>query len=210
MKGLLLKDLYMMRKYCKSYIRIVLLFVAATFASGENMLFAFFPCFACGMIPINLLSYDERSRWMQYSETMPYTKAQIVSGKYLIGLGAQVVVMLITGIVQAIRMCTNGTFIMKDFFIFMILLLVVSMFASSITFPFIFKFGVEKGRMAFNFLIGLVMVGSFLIVKMFPNGVQIDIKGDVIFLIICIIGIGWYILSWYLSIVFYKKREENL
>ena len=81
MKGLLLKDLYMMRKYCRSYLLIAVVFIALSFASNQNLFFVFYPCLLCGMIPVNLLGYDERSRWLQYSGTMPYTRAQIVSCK---------------------------------------------------------------------------------------------------------------------------------
>ena len=115
MKGLLLKDLYMMKKYCKSYLLITVVFIAVSFASSENLFFTFYPCLLCGMIPVNLLGYDERSRWLQYSETMPYTKGQIVSGKYLIGLGTQIAVLLITGIAQAIRMSVSGTFVLLEY-----------------------------------------------------------------------------------------------
>ena len=89
MKGLLLKDWYMMKKYCRSYVLIAVVFIALSLVSSGNMFFVFYPCLLCGIIPVNLLGYDERSRWMQYSGTLPYTKRQIVSAKYLIGLLAQ-------------------------------------------------------------------------------------------------------------------------
>ena len=41
MKGLLLKDWYMMKKYCKSYIIIAAAFTALSLASKGNMFFVF-------------------------------------------------------------------------------------------------------------------------------------------------------------------------
>ena len=207
MKGLLLKDLYMMKKYCKSYLLITVVFIAVSFASSENLFFTFYPCLLCGMIPVNLLGYDERSRWLQYSETMPYTKGQIVSGKYLIGLGTQIAVLLITGIAQAIRMSVSGTFVLLEYLVLMILLLIMSLLASSITLPFMFKLGVEKGRMAYYIMIGIVCAGSIISSNLLSGGIQAEIKLNGILSIICLVGIGIYALSWYLSIVFYKKRE---
>ena len=113
MKGLILKDLYMMKAYCKAYLLIAAVFIAVSFFGDSNLLFIFYPCMLCGVIPVNLLGYDERSRWMQYSESMPYTKAQIVSCKYLIGLGTQIIMMTVTGIAQAIRMHINGTLLCR-------------------------------------------------------------------------------------------------
>ena len=144
MKGLLLKDLYMTKNYCKAYLLITVVFIAVSFAGSENLFFAFYPCLLCGMIPVNLLGYDERSRWLQYSETMPYTKGQIVSGKYLIGLGTQVAVLLVIGISQAIRMSIRGSFVLEEYLVLMMLLLIMALLASSITLPFMFKLGVEK------------------------------------------------------------------
>ena len=207
MKGLLLKDLYMMKKYCKSYLLITVVFIAISFVSSENLFFTFYPCLLCGMIPVNLLGYDERSRWLQYSETMPYTKGQIVSGKYLIGLGTQIAVLLITGIAQAIRMSVSGAFVLLEYFVLMILLLIMSLLASSITLPFMFKLGVEKGRMAYYIMIGIVCAGSIISSNLLSGGIQAEIKLNGILSIICLVGIGIYALSWYLSIAFYKKRE---
>ena len=207
MKGLLLKDLYMMKKYCKSYFLITVVFIAVSFTSSENLFFVFYPCLLCGMIPVNLLGYDERSKWLQYSETMPYTKGQVVSGKYLIGLGTQVSVLLVTGIAQAMRMSVNGAFVFVEHLVLMMLLLIISLLASSITLPFMFKLGVEKGRMAYYIMIGIVCAGSVISSNLLSNGFQTETKLNGILPILCIVGIGIYALSWYLSIVFYKKRE---
>ena len=207
MKGLLLKDLYMMKKYCKAYLLLIVIFVAVSFASSENLFFVFYPCLLCGMIPVNLLAYDERSRWLQYSETMPYTKGQIVSGKYVIGLATQVSVLLITGIAQAIRMSMNDAFVLGEYLVLMMLLLILSLLASSITLPFMFKLGVEKGRMAYYIMIGIVCAGSIILSNLLSGGMQEEIKLNGILPIICLIGIGIYALSWYLSVAFYKKRE---
>ena len=207
MKGLLLKDWYMMRKYCRSYLFLVIIFIAVSFVGDTNLFFIFYPCMLCGMIPVNLLGYDERSRWQQYSETMPYTKSQIVSGKYMIGLCTQITMILVVGIAQAIRMGIGGTLILGEYLVLMMLLLIMSLLASSITLPFMFKLGVEKGRMAYYFMIGVVCAGSIISSKLISGTFQSEIKLNGILPIICLVGIGIYVLSWYLSIVFYKKRE---
>ncbi|MBE6895932.1 MAG: ABC-2 transporter permease [Ruminococcaceae bacterium] len=207
MKGLILKDLYMMKKYCKSYLLITFVFVAVSFASSENLFLVFYPCLLCGMIPVNLLGYDERSKWLQYSETMPYTKGQIVSCKYLIGLGTQVAVLLVTGASQAIKMSINGTFILGDYLVLVMLLLIMSLLASSVTLPFMFKLGVEKGRMAYYIMIGIVCAGSIISSNLLSESSASEIKLNAALPIICFVGLALYVLSWFLSVIFYKKRE---
>ena len=205
MKGLLLKDLYMMTKYCKTYLFIVIVFTAISFWGNDNLFLAFYPCILCGMIPVNLLAYDERSRWLQYSQTMPYSQTQIVSSKYLIGLGVQISILIVTGIAQGVRMNIAGNFDIKGYFAIMMLMLIISLLSSSICLPFMFKLGVEKGRMAYYIMIGIVCGGSILSSNILSSREQI--KLNTLLPIICIAGIGIYALSWYMSIVFYKKRE---
>ena len=207
MKGLLLKDWYMMKMYCKSYHFIAVVFVALSLVSNGNMFFVFYPCLLCGMIPVNLLGYDERSRWMQYSGTMPYTKVQIVSGKYLIGLLAQLTILLVMGVAQAVKMMIADDFVLGEFAVLMLLMLIVSTLTSSIPLPFVFKLGVEKGRTAYYVMIGFVCGASVLASSLFEGYFGTDIKPNLVLAILAVVGIGIYIFSWYMSIVFYKKRE---
>lgn len=207
MKGLLLKDWYMMKKYCKYYLFCTAAFIILSLISEGNLFFVFYPCMLCGMIPVNLIGYDERSRWMEYCGTMPYTKAQIVSGKFIIGLLTQLATMLVIGAAQAVKMIIAGDFVPGELALLMLLLLIVSTLSSSICLPFIFKLGVEKGRTAYYVMIGFVCGASALASGLFKGQLGTEIKPNLILSILAVIGIGIYIFSWYLSIVFYKKRE---
>lgn len=207
MKGLLLKDWYMMKKYCRAYLVIAVVFIAASITSYDNTFFMFFPCLLCGMIPVTLLGYDERSRWVQYSETMPYTKTQIVSEKYLTGLLTQLATLIVAGIAQAIKMHIYGKFILGDFTTLMLLMLIVSTLAPSISLPFIFKLGVEKGRIAYYVMIGFLCCASAFASDLFNGQIGTEIESTLVLSIFAVVGIGIYIFSWCMSIAFYKKRE---
>ena len=207
MKGLLLKDWYMMKKYCRAYLLIAVVFIAVSLFSNDNMFFVFYPCLLCGMIPVNLLGYDERSRWMQYSGTLPYTKTQIVSGKYLIGLLSQITILVATGVAQAAKMLIAHNFELGDFAVLMLLMLIVSTLTSSICLPFVFQLGVEKGRTAYYIMIGFVCGASVLASSILRGQLMSEIQPNLILALGAGVGIGIYILSWYLSIVFFKKRE---
>lgn len=207
MKGLLLKDFYMMKKYCRAYLLIVVVFTAVSLVSDDNMFFIFYPCLLCGMIPVNLLSYDERSHWIAYSGTLPYTKTQIVSSKYLIGLSAQMAVLLITGIAQGIKMGRHGGLFANNYLMALMLAMFIMSAFSSICLPFIFKFGTEKGRIAYYGMVGFVCAGAFVAAKLLKGGLKIGTRVNAVLLALALVGLGIYALSWYLSIVFYKKRE---
>lgn len=207
MKGLLLKDWYMMKKYCKSYILITVIFIAVSLFGDDNLFFVFYPCILCGMIPVNLLGYDEQSRWIQYSGTLPYTRAQIVSAKYLIGLLVQVVILILIGVVQGVKMTAAGNFVFGEFVVLMLLMLILATVSSSISLPFIFKLGVEKGRTAYYVMIGFACGASALASSYFKGQLVEEIKPNRLLALLAVAGIGIYIFSWNVSVSFYKKRE---
>lgn len=206
MKGLLLKDLYMLKHYCKSYIFIAIIFIAVSLSGNDNMFFVFYPVILCGIIPVNLLGYDERSRWIQYSGTLPYTAVQIVSAKYLIGLFTQITMLSVTGIATMVKMGMADRIRINDFIILMLMMLIVSTVTSSLTLPFIFRLGVEKGRIAYYFMIGFIFAASFVAGNILGEDLHSEIEINNILTILCIIGTGVYILSWYLSVKLYEKR----
>ena len=207
MKGLLLKDLYMTMKYCRSYLLIAVVFTAVSFVGNDNLFFIFYPCPFCGMIPVTLLGYDERSHWQQYSDTLPYTKGQIVSCKYVIGLMAQIVMLIVLGIAQAVRTSVNGTFELENYIVLMLMILVISLITSSVSLPAIFKLGVEKGRIAYYVMVGVLCAGGAVASSVFGEDLQVKFQLGSIIPILCLVGIVIYALSWFMSIAFYKKRE---
>ena len=209
MKGLLLKDFYMAAKYCRSYLLIGAVFIAVSFAGPEsqNMFFVFYPCLLCGMIPVNLLAYDERSRWLEYSGTLPYTKAQIVSGKYLVGIIVQGAMLIAVGIAQGVRMNMAGTFGWGEFALFMGSIYAMATVTSSITLPFMFRWGVEKGRIAYYCMIGFVCAAGYLGSVFFAKGSTQTVSGRVLPVLFLLVGTGIYAASWLASIALYQKRE---
>lgn len=207
MKGLILKDLYMSAKYFKSYIFILILFLGISFYNAENLFFAIYPCLLCAMIPTNLLAYDERSHWDIYCGTLPVTRDMVVSAKYLVGLMAQGAVFTVSAVVQALRIGLMGSFDWESYLVLLSLMCIVSLVSSSITLPFMFKLGVEKGRMAYYVMIGVVCGGSALAGFAFNEQLQSTIPFGAVLALGVLISGAIYAGSWYLSILFYRKRE---
>lgn len=205
MQGLLLKDWYMIKKYCRAYLLLTVIFTVVSFFGDDNLFLIFYPCLLCGVIPVNLIAYDENSRWTQYSESLPYTRAQIVSSKYLIGIFTQLAVMILTVIAQSVRMNMAGNFSLSELLMIALTMLSIAGLSSAICLPFIFKMGVEKGRTAYYVMIGIVCAGAVSASMVF--GEQAEAQIDLPIAIIAVISVAIYAFSWYLSILFYKKRE---
>ncbi|MDD6967015.1 MAG: ABC-2 transporter permease [Firmicutes bacterium] len=209
MKGLLLKDFYMTVKYCRTYLLIGIVFIAVSFAGADsqNMFFVFYPCLLCGMIPVNLLAYDERSRWLEYSGTLPYTKAQLVSAKYLVGVIVQGVMLLAVGIAQAVRMNLAGSFRLGEYGMMMALIFAMATITSSISLPFMFRWGVEKGRIAYYCMIGFVCAAGYLGSVFFTESRKVTAAGSLVPWAMILLGTAIYAASWLVSIALYQKRE---
>jgi len=124
-----------------------------------------------------------------------------------VGMIAQVLMILATGAAQMVRMHMSGTFVLGDLLVLMLMLLALSTVTSSVSLPFMFKWGVEKGRIAYYVMIGVVCGGSVAASALLRGSAQEQIQPDGILPVLALGGIGLYALSWYLSVRFYEKRE---
>lgn len=175
--------------------------------SDDNFFFILYPCILCGMIPVTLLGYDERSKWDQYCAALPYTKAQIVSGKYLLGMGTQIGMLLLSAVIQVIRMRVSGAFSWKSFSSILSMLAILSFLTPAISLPPMFRWGVEKGRMAYYISVGLVCGISAFVVNVSDITLLGFLPNSAAMLLLGLASLVAYGISWYLSILFYQKRE---
>lgn len=204
MKGLLLKDLYLTAKYCRTFLLVSAIFILISPLSNGNMFMLYYPCMLAAITPSSLLSLDERSGWELYAQTMPYTKAQLVSSKYLLGLAFQLVIVFSSAVLHALTW--RGT--AANYLAAMLSLLIVALLSSALPLPFQFKFGVERGRLAQYLLIVLICAGSsaFTALRLQEDAPTLHIP-PAVWPVALLIAIALYALSWWLSIHFYTQRE---
>ena len=208
MKGLLLKDAYMAAKYCRPYLLIVAVFLIAAPFSGDNLFLMMYPCILASMVPVNLLAYDAQSKWEQYAGTLPCSRAQLVSAKYLIGLFASCGVLVLIALVQGIRMAV-GSIPVQALGSLMAMSMISSFVVPAITLPLIFRFGPEKGRILYMVVVGIACgISAVVSITQSPTLFSREISTELPVLgLICLAAAVVYGASWYLSILFYKMRE---
>ena len=207
MKGLLLKDWYMAKKHCRMYPALTIGFLVLSFVQRDNFFFIFYPCILCGMLPVNLLAYDEQGKWDVYSGTLPYTKAQLVSVKYLMGLLTQLAVIVATGVVQWITMHHYGTFSMEEYLAILFKLVMLSCLSNAISLPFMFRFGVEKGRLAYLIMVGVVCAGGMISADVLTAALEKNLSPLTAMGAAAGVSVLLFALSWVVSIKLYQKRE---
>lgn len=206
MKGLLLKDFYLSWRYCRAFLVIVAVFLAVSFTGDDNIFFLIYPIMIASVIPMTLVSYDEHDKWTAYSGTLPYTRAQLVSTKYLVGMCFGSVAFLISMAATTVRMMLGGGFVLEQLAVVGTALLVLGCLGPALILPYVFKYGAEKGRIAFYITVGVFSGVAAVLAGM---GFQIQTVAHGLWPLAVVAGVALalYALSWWLSIRFYQKRE---
>lgn len=207
MKGLLKKEWYMAVKYCKAFPVLCLVFVGLSLMMPGNLFFVFYPPLYMSMLPVTLLAYDERSKWSSYCAALPYSRAQLVSAKYLMGLFALLGCFVLTAAAQATGVDWSSPDHVSHFAMILLLMLASSLLGSALVLPFMFKLGVEKGRIAYLVMIGLVCGGSVFLSFLLDGRTLTSFSLSGAPAAVFAVSAALYALSWYLSIRFYEKRE---
>jgi len=110
MKGLLLKDYYTIIKYCRFYLIMLLIFIVISSIGETSPFFMFYPALIAWLIPVTLISIDEKEKWDIYCSTLPFDRKQMISEKYLLGFLFVLSVMIASSAEQVIRMSVLGIF----------------------------------------------------------------------------------------------------
>ncbi len=206
MKGLLLKDWYALWSYLRMFLILDAVMLISPIFTDAGGLLLFYPCILSGMLSMTLIAYEEREHWNIYAQTLPYSKAQLVSSKYLISLGIGVITVVIASVSTCISMAVHGVVDFDQIFSLVTMLIPLSLTPASLLLPFIYKFGAEKGRIMYYFVIGAFFAVFSLLGAFEGEGLTLP-RGTVMNGLLCLTSAALYAVSWLLSIRFYEKRE---
>ena len=135
------------------------MFLGVSRAGEGNLFFITYPAMLCSLIPVTLQTYDERGKWDAYVGTLPVTRARLVSSKYLVGLCCSGIVLALLALV--LLAANRYTPELRLFLLGITFCL--SLVSPAFCLPFVFRFGTEKGRMAYYFSIGLFFAASYIL-----------------------------------------------
>lgn len=144
MKGLLIKDWKTLLKQMK-----VMLAITALLACVPSTYMSAFALFYAAMLPITALAYDERAKWDELAAMMPYTAKAIVGSKYVLGLTLVLQVLVLS---MLSRLFVHSTPIVSEETMSLLITACLSLILMAIDLPFMFHFGVEKGRLIYILL----------------------------------------------------------
>lgn len=206
-----MKEFYLLNKYCRTYLVIAVAFAIGS-SVGENIFILFYPVVLGGVIPVTLLSCDEKSNWSVYAETFPYTKRELVSSKYLVSLfylAAMVVLSVGSQVIHMLR--ATGEVQLQSCLYMLMALAAVGLAVPGIMLPTTFKLGVDKGRMMYYgvVVIACAMLGIFGVMKELSANVTEIARSlkDWFVPAILAAAVIVFVVSWILSVKFYQERE---
>ena len=154
MSALILKDYYVIFRQMRIFLLLVLVFscIPGAFYSTFAVVYA-------SMLPYTALAYDERSHWDQMAAMMPYSDRDLVLSKYVFGwlstAAAAAATFVLQTVLSAVWPGAEGPSVPV-----ILLSVCVAVCILDITLPMMFRFGVEKARLAMFLIIFLVCAGA--------------------------------------------------
>lgn len=157
---------------------------------------------------VNAFSYDEKGNANVLLNSLPYTRKEIVSSKYI---GAIVFTLLIVGVIYTGNFLLNGieiTSIWKE----ILLLLGIVMLAISFMLPISYKFKTQYLLFASMVLFGLYLLTVNFFIPNLNDGIRriiqqfITLQEAHLYIFFLLLMIFFYLGSWLLSIRIYEKK----
>lgn len=213
MKGLLYKDIVVLRKQISTLLVFVLVYggfcVAGVFDfSIIGVLIAVFGL----TIPMSSVALDDTSHWDRYAAATPAGRKGIVAGKYLFTL----LVILVSGLAgTAIILVFSVVGLTESPFQELIVVTAscasVTLLLDAVLLPFMLKYGAEKARLI-SMITFVVIFGSIVLLGgLASNGASIPHLPDWLVtalpVVFGLISVGGFALSFAVSLGIYNRKE---
>ena len=205
MIGLILKDLFTLTRQALMYIVFIAVY---SHMPGYNMA-SFAVIMAC-MMPMTALAYDERSHWDRLAASMPYTTAQLVLSKYLMGLILMLCSVALGIIALPLQRLVNPDVSLPELLSVSLGALGAGMLIQGVLLPVMFRFGTEKARLFMLVLMGAVFAGIAALgqaqdaLRSFIEGMN----GGAVAAVLAGLAATAYLVSMPLSIRAYRRRNS--
>ena len=146
MRGLIIKDLMVMKKTLLIYAVISVIYGWMDIRQETpGMMFAMLLIISA-MVPVSSISYDERCNWDKLANITPLSRGEIVMSKYLLAL---VLTAFSSAFVFVVYLVASNMSVTENLALTSVMAL-MSMVYQALLLPVIIKFGSEKGRTVRN------------------------------------------------------------
>ncbi len=209
MKGLLIKDLLVLKKTGRLFLALIALYLFMGITMGTD--FGPMMVFISGMLTITTFAYDEQAKWDAYALSMPISRRDIVRSKYLLAILLVFLGALLGALLSLAQGFSGKAIAATEVFSSAGLALCACLLFNSMGIPLLYKLGTEKTRMVLLVCYALPIMGiAFLMQQIEKNPVtmvQMDslMHTAVIALPFVTIGLMW--ISYMISIKILMKKD---
>lgn len=216
MKGLLLKDWYQVKTNMRMmYLTVLAVLAILVFSTSNAYVFPVsYAAVFLGILPVNLLTYDQSVGWVEYGRTLPVSKKTLVAEKYLIGLFCAAAAVVIGGLFITVISLRTGTTPDKDALSLLAGSVCAILLINGISLPLLYRFGAEKARMiyvlTFAGLGALLGGGGAVMDELQQNGPGSGPLPVPLWLaaVLLLAVLALYAVSWRVSVAWYGKYKE--
>ena len=213
MKGLLYKDIVVLKKQISTLLIFVVVYggfcVAGVF--DFSIIGALIAVFGL-TIPMSSVAMDDTSHWDRYAAATPAGRKGIVAGKYLFTL----LVILISGLAGTVIMVGLSLAGLSDtppveLVGISLSCATVTLLLDAILLPFLLKYGAEKARVISMITFVIIFGGAILLGGMMNNGVNMpQLPGwlaAALPVVFALVSVGSFALSFAVSLGIYARKE---
>lgn len=206
MKGLLIKDFYMIKRQFLLFLIVPVLFFFLSLYMGDSGYFSYYSVAILSILPISIIGYDEAYKWNKYEIILPVSRKSIVAEKYIFTLILVIPILLIESIIIMITFNWSAENIIH----WISLTLFCGLIIPSIMLPVVMKFGYHKGKII-NIIIIAILSSSIAIINITSISGENKLKGEFspgsLTFIFAIAAIIIFAVSYLISSKIYSKRE---
>jgi ABC-type transport system involved in multi-copper enzyme maturation permease subunit len=214
MTGLILKDLYNLKRYLKQIGLIFVIFGFLALQSKDPTLFIGMVTMIFSMLVITSMSYDDFAKWDKYALTMPILRKDIVLSKYILFIILMIVGTVASGILSlAMNIYLHLNKAMEVVVTCGVMMLVI-IFLFSILMPLLLKYGVEKSRILIFVIVGAPAFFGAVILRLMkylnipqPDEALLEKLFSVLPYASIVLALLALILSYNISVRIYEKKE---
>ena len=204
MKGLLIKDLLTLRRYGKIMIGAVTFMLAASFFLEDFSFVSAMVVVFGATLPITVFSYDTLAHWDGYSLTLPVSRRQLVTSKYLLGLMLSTAGFALSAL---INLAGEGADPQRLWILLPLIFLAGSVLYLSILLPLVFQFGAEKSRLMMMLILMLPFSAAAIYEKTGGDFSSHTPPAPLLVIGLPLALLSLLALSWWISCRIYERKE---
>ena len=209
MKGLLLKDLFVVSEFVRVLTLMVIVFIVSMMAiDGFSVIGAMISLLVVSLV-ISSFSYDDLAHWDSFAATLPVSRRKLVASKYLFLLLLGVLAVVFNGLVSVLFAALQPGVSLAEQFVTGILISMAACIIDFVLIPLIYKYGAEKSRMMMMMVIVIIFgitYGGAALLNLLNIGTD-WIKLPILIGGIAAAFLASLLISWICSVKIVEKKE---